>query len=203
MYYKKITTEYCTIEFKNDLWGTETVSVNGQVVSKKSSITGTDHHFTVTEKGQPVRYVLTTKLGGMQVYIDLRRDGKLIREDIPIHFGTKPGGPKNPFKTKGIKLLNEYAVGEAITELKKALEINREDPEIYFYLACGYSIEEKALRGFECLKQAVANNLQNTAIIHQHDMLAYLRMQDGFEDFSRSNFTEFDASKLAKEEEEE
>ena len=198
MYYKKIQTDYCTIEFHNNWLGKETVMVNGQIVSEKSSVMGTDHHFFVTENGHQVRYILTTKVNNnLQVFLDLRRNGILIEKDIPIPYGSKQKTPNNPYKKQGILKLKDYAIKDAISDLKKALEINREDPDIYFYLACGYSIEEKAADGFECLKKAVEYNLQDTEIILNHEMLAYLRMQEGFDDFLHSNFTKYDKSKLS------
>lgn len=203
MYYKKIKTEHTTIEFHNNWLGVETVIINGQAVSKKSSFMGTDHYFSIIENGHSAHYMLTTKIDSLlQVYIDLRRNGTLIEENIPIPYGAKPSAPRNKFKRLGIKKLNEYAIKEAIEELKKGLNVDNQDPEIYFYLACGYSIEEKALKGFECLKKAAENKLQNLEVILNHEMLAYLRMQEAFEEFFNSNFTEFDESKISDEEQE-
>ncbi len=44
MYYKKIKTEKNIIEFHNNWLGVETVIVNGQIVSKKTSLLGAHHH---------------------------------------------------------------------------------------------------------------------------------------------------------------
>lgn len=195
MQYKKFKTEHSVIEFHNNWLGVETVIINGQIVSKKSSVMGAEHHFSIMEDGHLARYVLTSKLG-MNVLIDIRRNGVLIAANVPLPYGTKPKAAKNISKINGINLLNDYQVDDALVELKKALDINLEDPEIYFYLACCYSIEEKPLEGFESLKKAVANRLQNTEMILDHEMLAYLRMHDEFEPFLNSNFMEYDESKL-------
>jgi len=48
------------------------------------------------------------------------------------------------------------------------------------------------------LKNAVENKLHDTSIIRNHEMLAFLRIQDGFEDFERSNFTKFDKKLIKK-----
>ena len=197
MQYKKFKTEHSIIEFHNNWLGAETVIINGQIVSKKSSWMGTEHHFSIIENGNSIRYVLITKVNAnMNVFIDLHRNGKVIEENVPLPFGTKPKAPKNNSKINGIKLLTEYQVSDAIKELTKALDMDIEDPEIYFYLACAYSIEEQALKGFESLKKAIENKLQNTEMILEHEMLAYLRMHDEFEPFLNSNFSEYDESKL-------
>lgn len=198
MYYKKIKTEHNTIEFHNNWLGTETIIINGQIVSKKSSIMGADHFFSLIEDGHSVRYVLTTKVNAnMQVLIDLRKNGKLLEENIIVPYGGRPRARKNPFKMSGITQLKEYDIAEAVETLNKGLDINIEDPEIYFYLACCYSIEEKSLEGFNCLKNAVKYNLQNIEMILNHEMLAFLRMEEEFEGFLNSNFTKFDPKKLS------
>ncbi len=197
MQYKKIKTDTITIEFHNNWLGQETVIVNGQVVSQKSSILGTHHPFTVMENGHPASYVLTTKVNDhLQVFLDLRKNGKIIEEDIVLPYGNKPKLPKNKFKIDGIAKLKNYFIAEGIDDLNKALGITPEDPEIYFYLACGYSIEEKVLEGFESLRMAVKYHLHDREAIVSEDMLAFLRMHDEFENFLNSDFTQFDASKM-------
>jgi len=199
MYYKKIITNTITVEFHNNWLGEETVIVNRQIVSKKSSIMGTHHDFTILENGHQVNYILTTKVNeNLQVFLDLRKNGKLIEEDIELKYGGMPKLPKNNFKTHGIAKLKDYYIEEGIIELKKALEVSPEDPEIYFYLACGYSIEEKTLKGFESLKMAVKYHLHDREAILNDDMLSYLRMNDEFENFLSTNFSEFDENKLLK-----
>jgi Tfp pilus assembly protein PilF len=90
--------------------------------------------------------------------------------------------------------LKEYALEAAVVELNKAADVDPDDPEIYFHLACAYSVLEKTVEGFESLKKAVENRLPNTEMILNHDMLAFLRMHEAFEDFMKSNFTEYDKS---------
>ena len=110
MQYQKITSGKTIIEFHNNWLGEETVIINGQIVSKKSSILGTHHHFKVMENGQSVTYVLTSKVNDhLQVLLDLKRNGKIVQEDIPVQWGTKPKRPKNtpkknrPCEIEGIR----------------------------------------------------------------------------------------------------
>ncbi|MDX1478262.1 MAG: hypothetical protein R3301_11195 [Saprospiraceae bacterium] len=199
MQYKKLKVGDTVIEFHNNWLGEETVIVNGQVVSKKSSIMGTHHHFNVLEDGHHVRYVLTTKVSsGFQVLLDLRRNGQLIQEDVvvPTRFGIRK--PRNTAKKTGLIKLNEYDLEGAIEELIRARDVDPDDPEIYFYLACAYSVLERPREGFEHLRLAVKHRLQDPEMILNHDMLAYLRLQDAFEDFFNSNFTEYDPDRLSQ-----
>ena len=197
MHYKKLESGETIIEFHNNWLGEETVIINGQVVSKKSSIWGTHHHFTVIEQGHHVRYVLTTKVdGNMQVFIDLKRNGVLVQRDVPVLYGGKPRKPKNVAKKKGMQELHEYDLDSAIKELSKALDVDGKDPEIHFYLACAYSVQENLPLAYEHIKKAVKNKLQDTEMILNHDMLAYLRLHEGFEAFLNSNFTEYDPKSL-------
>ncbi len=154
---------------------------------------GAHHPFTLLENGKEVKYVLTSKVdSALQVFLDLRRNQELIQENIPVKYGNGPKQPKNTFKQQGILYLKEYQLEKAVVTLKQSLDISPEDPEIHFHLACAYSVLEQTQGGFERLKKAVALKLQNTEIILNHDMLAFLRLHPAFEGFLQSNFTNFD-----------
>ncbi len=196
---KKIKIGNNIIEIHNNWIGVQTVLVNGKVVSKKFSLSGNNHFFTLLEDGHDKKYILTTKssskkqrLTSNQFLIDLRCDGKIIKENFLIDFGSNQKKENNEHKIRGIKHLREYEIKSAIKALQWALEFDRNDPEIYFYLACCYSIEENKKEGFECIKKAVENDLNDTEMILNHEMLAYLRMQDGFEAFMNSSFTKYE-----------
>ncbi|MDX2068452.1 MAG: hypothetical protein SFV55_08500 [Haliscomenobacter sp.] len=196
MQYQKITSEGTTIEFHNNWLGEETVIVKGQVVSKKSSITGTNHPFTVLEKGKKIKFVLTTKLNAnAEVLLDLHRNDKLVIKDLRVEYGYLPK-KINKAKQQGVLKLKAYQLNEALEDFKKALKENDEDPEIYFHMACAYSVLEQPLEGFESLKKAVANNLQDTEMILNHDMLAFLRLHDAFDGFFESGFKKYDKALL-------
>jgi len=66
------------IELSNSILGKESVTVNDAVVSEKSSIFGTDHHFTINEDGIDANCTLTTGMGFNGVVIDLYKNGKPI-----------------------------------------------------------------------------------------------------------------------------
>jgi len=188
MYYKKIKEGDTTIEFHNNWMGVETVIVAGQIVSQKSSIMGTHHHFTVMENGNAQRYVLTTRIAGMGVVVDLRRNGVMVQQDIPISMGNKP---QNKYKKTALIKLAEYDLEEAISDFEKALDFDSQDSEIYFHMACAYSVLELTKKAFECIQKSVELGLPDNEMILNHSMLAFVRMHPSFEAFHDSGFTQY------------
>ncbi len=197
MQYQKLTSGETIIEFHNNWLGEETVIVNGQIVSKKYSVWGTNHFFTVMEDGRQTRYILTTRVdANMQVVVDLSKNGQLIRESVALPFGSRPVSPHLKLKKEGLNFLKVYDLDDALEKFREALEINPKDAEIYFHMACAYSVLERTKEGFEALKQAVEHSLQNQEEILNHDMLAFLRMHPAFENFLNSGFKEYDNNLL-------
>ncbi len=193
MQYQKLTSGNTIIEFHNNWTGEETVIVNGQIVSKKSSVWGTNHYFTILEEGEPANYILTSKINnGMQVALDLSRNGQLLQEDVPVKYGSMPKKPVNKAKQRGLAELKEYDLETALSEFEEALKQAPQDPEIYFHMACAHSVSENTREGFYCLKKAVALGLADTEMILEHDMLAFLRLHPAFEGFLDSGFTEYE-----------
>jgi tetratricopeptide (TPR) repeat protein len=192
MQYAKILEGNNLIEFHNSWTGEESVYLNGQLVSRKSSVLGTSHYFEMNQVGVVVRYILTSKVcNDLQVKLDLIRNGVFIQKDIAINYGSLPKKPEQEFKEKGKSHLKHYDLAEALEEFKKAAAINPNDPEVYFHLACVYSLQENVKEGYAALQKSVENNLLNKEDTLSHDLLAYLRIQPAFEDFMASGFTEF------------
>jgi len=68
------------IELFNFFLGKETVKVNGEIVSEKRSITGTDHVFKINENGIENTYKLTTGFNINGVGFSLYKNDKPIIE---------------------------------------------------------------------------------------------------------------------------
>lgn len=214
MYYKKLTSGNTIVEFHNNYAGLETVVANGNTVSQKSSQHGTSHYFTVIEHNRQVRYILTSKVNVFgQVLLDLRRAGRLVHSNVILRKGSRKEQPRNrqtqrrrpersfapkdnKAKKSGLIKLKEYQLEEALEDFKKAQKLDPKDPEIYFHLACIYSVLEKTVDGFEAIKQATKHGFKDENAILTHDMLAYLRLNDAFEDFVESDFKEYDKAQL-------
>ena len=194
MQHQKLVSDGNIIEFHNNWLGEETITVNGEVVSKKSSIWGTNHYFTILESGETTRYILTSRLNEMmQVVIDLTKNGELVQENVVVSYGLRPQKPVNQPKAEGLKKLKEYDLEAALEDFDRALTVDFKDAEIHFYMACAYSVMERTEEGFEALKKARGNGLLNHERILTHDMLAFLRMHPAFEGFRNSGFTKYDS----------
>ncbi|MBK9734186.1 MAG: hypothetical protein IPO92_04160 [Saprospiraceae bacterium] len=133
MQYLKLTSGPTIIEFHNSWLGEETITVNNKIVSKKASIYGAQHYFTVTEKSDQVNYLLISKVSGssLDVFIDLFRDGVPVHIDIPLPFATKPKTPSNEAKMEGLNKMKEYDMIGALEAFKKSLTYDPNDAESY------------------------------------------------------------------------
>lgn len=80
-----VTLGETTIEFYNSLMGGETILVNGEQVSSKKSLWGTEHNFNAKESGQDVPYKLVTGLDSIGIAVSLYRNG------IGLFTGYWPG----------------------------------------------------------------------------------------------------------------
>ncbi len=106
----------------------------------------------------------------------------------------KPTPPKrtsrrhNPHKKSGIAKFNDYDYLGAIEDFKKSLEIVPDDIATHFNLACTYSLTESAEQSFYHLDKAVKLGFRDFQKIKEHHALAYLRIQDGFDDFEENGF---------------
>lgn len=197
MYYQRLMLGNIEIEFHNSWTGVEQVFTNGQLVSEKYSVWGTHHYFSMQEDGQKANYILTTKVNAaLQILLDISKNGELIRENVSVAYGSMPAKPQEEFRKRGLKLLQEFDLEAALSELDRAREIAPKDPEIYFHMACAYSVLEEVEAGFGCLRRAVELGWPDTNAILTHDMLAFLRLQPAFEDFQQSGFREFDLAGL-------
>jgi len=79
----KFTTIYLgenKIELFNSMIGKEIVKVNGEIVSSKFSMIGTEHHFSISENDAEANCKLVTGFGLNGVVIDLYKNEKPIIE---------------------------------------------------------------------------------------------------------------------------
>ncbi len=77
-----ITLGETQIEFHNSVSGKETIKVNGEEVSSKKSISGTEHLFEVVEGEKTVHYKLITGVNLNGVAFDLYKDGNPIIQSL-------------------------------------------------------------------------------------------------------------------------
>lgn len=91
-------------------------------------------------------------------------------------------------KKSGIDKYKDYDYQGAIEEFKKALALDPNDISIHFNLACTYSLNEEADKALEHLDRAVSLGFTDFKRIKEHDALAYLRIQDAFDEFEQNGF---------------
>jgi hypothetical protein len=77
-----VTLGETQIEFYNSFSGKETIKVNGEVVSSKKSLSGTDHLFDAVEGEKTVQYKLITGVNLNGVAFDLYKDGHPVIQSL-------------------------------------------------------------------------------------------------------------------------
>lgn len=191
MQYLKVTIGDTIIEIYNSWLGKETITVNGRVVSEASSVYGCTHSFIIQENTGTARYDVTTKImdSMMNVGVDIIRNGRFLYKDLPLPFASKPTLKSyGPEKKKGMELLRNYDIDEAIDAFNAVIKNAPNDWEAHFHLACAYSNKENKTKSLYHLSKAVEFGLRDKDIIMTHEMLAYIRIQDEFEEFLKNDF---------------
>ena len=59
---------------------------------------------------------------------------------------------------------------------------------VHFNIACAYSLNEQVDKAFYHLDRAVALGFNDFKRIKEHDALAYIRIQDQFDEFEQNGF---------------
>jgi len=101
----------------------------------------------------------------------------------------RPKPPKaNPYKQSGIKKYKDFDYDGAIEDFQRSLKIDPKDVATHFNLACAYSLNEETDKSFYHLDRAVHHGFTDFKRIKEHDALAYLRIQEGFDAFEENGF---------------
>ena len=110
------------------------------------------------------------------------------------HRKAKPGRTaptsraNNPHKKLGKEKYQDYDFLGAIIDFEKALKVDPTDVVVHFNIACAYSITEDVEKAFFHLSKAVENGFSDFDRIKEHDALAYLRIQEQFEEFEKNGY---------------
>lgn len=100
----------------------------------------------------------------------------------------QPTSKNNAFKISGLQKYKDYEFEAAITDFKKALQINPNDVAVHFNMACTYSLLEESDNAYFHLSKAVELGFVDFEKIRTHDALAYLRIQDEFDQFVKNGY---------------
>jgi TM2 domain-containing membrane protein YozV len=97
-------------------------------------------------------------------------------------------GVQNPYKVNGIKKYKEFDLEGAIEDFTKGLEIHPKDISLHFNLACAYSLTEQVDKAYIHIDRAVALGFNDFEKLKTHDDLAFVRIQDRFDDFQKNGY---------------
>lgn len=95
---------------------------------------------------------------------------------------------QNPYKVNGIKKYKDFDLDGAIEDFNKGLEIHPRDISLHFNLACAYSLTEQVDKAYIHIDRAVALGFTDFEKIKTHDDLAYVRIQDRFDEFQSNHY---------------
>lgn len=107
---------------------------------------------------------------------------------LPRNMQTPKRDVQNPYKVNGIKKYKEFDLEGAIDDFKKGLEISPNDISLHFNLACAYSLTEQVDKAYMHIDRAVALGFNDFDKLKSHDDLAYVRIQDRFEEFQKNGY---------------
>ncbi len=108
----------------------------------------------------------------------------------------QPKRKANPFKSSGIKKYKNYELDGAEKDLLEAMKINDMDVDTHYTLASIYSLSEKKDKAYFHLQQAVQLGMKDLEKVNTDDALAYLRIQDDFDEFRKRGFVLKRAARL-------
>lgn len=184
MHYFEYNDGPIRIEFYNSFSGKETVRVNGQVVSSKSSVMGTDHHFDVVKDGKAAHYCLLTKIGGpTMVLLDLICNQEYILRNQVVPHGSGSSMQDSSYLKDGLKALRAFDLEKAEQLFVKGIYTDPRNPLLFYHLACVHSLNENKQDAFKYLVLALENGLVDRQRIATEDGLAYIRIEEEFEAF--------------------
>ncbi len=117
------------------------------------------------------------------------RTHKNTRE-VPVRRRRKKSifSKRNPFKKSAKEKYEEYDFKGAVSEYKKALDIEPDDPDLHFEIGTVYSLLENKNLAFRHLDTAVRLGLKEPQKIDTHEDLAFVRIQPEFEEFKQNNY---------------
>ena len=113
-----------------------------------------------------------------------RKGGKRVKKTQPTNYNKR----ENPYKKNGFKKYAESDLEGAIEDLEEALNINAKDKDIYFKLACAYSLMEKPKVSLGYLNEAIQYGYKDFDTISKIDDLAYLRISPEFRAYKAQGY---------------
>jgi len=110
------------------------------------------------------------------------RDATLQREQYKYNRDTR-SNRSNPFRKSADQKFKDYDLEAALDDYKKSEEISKPDKQMYFNMACIYSLLEKPDLSLIHLEKAMDLGYKDVEKIKTADELAYLRIQPEYQAF--------------------
>jgi len=116
---------------------------------------------------------------------DPRGARRVVRKPSPVAAAASKA---SVYIKSGKENYAEFDYFEAISEWQKAISLEPRNAAVHYNLACAYSLTEQADESFFHLSEAVKYGFNNFEKLNNQDALAFLRIQDGFEDFAAGGY---------------
>lgn len=110
------------------------------------------------------------------------RDAAMQREQYKYNRDTR-SNRSNPFRKSADQKFKDYDLEAALADYEKSAEISKPDKQMYFNMACIYSLLEKTDLSLSHLEKAMDLGYKDVEKIKTADELAYLRIQPEYQAF--------------------
>ncbi len=101
------------------------------------------------------------------------------------------GNRRNIFKESAIRKYKEFDLEGAIEDFQKSLQAEPKDIASHFNIACAYSLTEKGEKAYYHISKAVEFGFNDFEKLNTHDDLAFVRIQQQWDDFKASGYRNY------------
>lgn len=181
MWYQKFEIENNVIVYSMSILGPQIIELNGKIIARKNQNKFPNTFLLDVISNNKVcnqiRLVSKMDDNSGEILLDIFKNNNPIESNVNL----KGGKFRNKYKIEGISKLKDFELNEALELLQKGLTIVPFDSDIYFNLACIYSLQENIKNGIQSLELAIKYGFTDLNAIKTNDKLAYLRIQDEYE----------------------
>lgn len=110
-----------------------------------------------------------------------------------IEVTNQAGARRNIFKESAIRKYKDFDLTGAIEDFQKSLQMEPKDIATHFNIACAYSLTEQANKAYYHISKAVEYGFNDYEKLSTHDDLAFVRIQNQWDDFKNGGFKSYTA----------
>ena len=108
-----------------------------------------------------------------------------------VEISNQAGARRNIFKESAIRKYKEFDLTGAIEDFQKSLQVEPKDIASHFNIACAYSLTEQAEKAYYHISKAVEYGFNDYEKLSTHDDLAFVRIQNQWDNFKNSGFRSY------------